>query len=118
MTKQESSLHEYDLWLASEYIYRLRNLVNLAQKRAWIQSMNMENDHMTGLLFNDLANLAQKIDVRLNIDGFNNMVTDGIVNAYQLPFSRKESFFNFRRQSKQLLLEELSKKGVDIQITN
>jgi phosphatidylserine/phosphatidylglycerophosphate/cardiolipin synthase-like enzyme len=112
-------INEYSLIKSKEYPALLLNLMEHAQKRIWLQSMNLENDHMVGLIFH-LASLkaSEGLDVRLNVDGFSNMVTDGKLNVIPSLSAAERSFRTFRRNSKRELIERLKTAGVKVTETN
>ncbi len=81
--------------------------------------MNFEADHFTSSLFALLEKKASEgIDVRVNIDGFSEMVTDG--NLHVIPAFSKEGrkFRQLRIDLKELLLGMLKGSGVKVTITN
>lgn len=110
---------EFKMVKAKEYGQSLLQGMDQAQSRIWLQSMNMENDHMAGLIFHTMMLKAEQgLDVRLNIDGFNDMVTDGHLNVISVPNSAERNYRLFRKESKRRILHALSLSGVQVTQTN
>lgn len=109
----------YALLKAKEYGPYTIALIKQAKEKIFFQSMNFENDHMVGIIFNLLCEKAREgLDVRLNIDGFSHMVTDGNIDVFPSISKNEREFRRFRRQTKRQILHKLKVEGVRITETN
>lgn len=101
------------------YFEELINKIKLANKRIYLATMNFEADHFTQVLFKLLTKRAQDgIDVRVNIDGFFQMVTDGEMHVIPRLRAIDRSFQKFRIRQKYEQINFLRAHGVDLTITN
>jgi phosphatidylserine/phosphatidylglycerophosphate/cardiolipin synthase-like enzyme len=117
--KHEQDQAEFSLLHSSEYGQYLLKSIEMATKRVWLQSMNIENDHLVGVIFHKLEEASLRgVDVRLNIDYFNNMVTDGNLDVLPALFRAEREYRLFRKLTKAGLLTKLEQAQVKVTITN
>ncbi|HVT01233.1 MAG TPA: phosphatidylserine/phosphatidylglycerophosphate/cardiolipin synthase family protein [Patescibacteria group bacterium] len=102
-----------------EFFSYLHQNIPQAKTRAWVQTMNFEADHFTGLIQHMLTNAANRgIDTRFTADYFYKMVTDGNIDYIPAASSTERSYRSFRRSLKYDLVSRLQDAGVEVNITN
>lgn len=116
--KDEES-KEFEFLSSDRYLKEFIAKIKIAKNRVYLQTMSMEADHVTLALFNALKQrTGSGLDLRVHVDAFAQMVTDGHMDILPLLRKQNRDFRDFRIQQKKAILSDLENSGVEVNITN